>query len=320
MTRFNVVMTAPRLAPPAVEVLEAAGCAIHYMPPYPTAAAVAERAGAVRADAILSRQGPVDAAGMAASARLRIVARHGVGVDDVDLAAAAARGILVTRAPGSNTMAVAEHAMALILALTKNLPGLSAHVAAGHWREGAPAVRDLAGARLGLIGFGAIGQAMARLGAAFGMTAFAFDPAAPASAFAAVTRCDTLATLLPQADILSLHCPLNPATHHLIDAAALAALPAGALVINTARGGIVDEAALHAALESGHIAGAGLDVTEAEPPAADNPLRRHPRAILTPHLAGVTPGALIRMGVMAAECIATVLTGGIVPADRIVHP
>ena len=310
MPRFNVVMTAPRLAGPAVAVLEAADCTIHYMPAYPSAAEVAALVRATRADAVLTRQGPVLAEAMAASPNLRVVARHGVGVDDVDQAAAAAHGVVVTRAPGSNTAGVVEHTMAMILALAKQLRPIGAHLAAGHWREGSAPVRDIAGMRLGIVGFGSIGQAVATLAEAFGMS---------------VAHCrrpgdGALAALLPRSDVLSLHCPYTPQTHHLIDAAALAALPAGAFVVNTARGGLIDEAALVAALDGGHIAGAALDVFEGEPPSGAHPLRNHPLAIVTPHVAGTTPRSLVAMGVMAAECIAAVLTGAKVPDGRIVPP
>ncbi len=311
MARFNVVMTAPRLAEEAVAVLEQAGCAVHYMPAYPSAAAVAQRVREVAADAVLSRQGPVMAAAMDASDRLRVVARHGVGVDDVDLAAAAARGIVVTRAPGSNTPAVAEHAMAMILALVKQLRPVGEALALGGWREGMPPVRDVAGLRLGLLGHGSIGQAVGRLAAAFGMVVTAYDPAQPGV---------SLPALLHRSDVLSLHCPYMPATHHVIDAAALAALPRGSFMVNTARGGLIDEAALLAALDTNHLAGAALDVFEIEPPPADDPLRRHPRVIATAHMAGTTPRSLVAMGLMAAECIAAVLTGAPVPAGRTVHP
>ena len=312
MPRFNVVMTAPRLAAPAVAVLEQAGCHIHYMPSYPSAEAVAEAVRACQAEAVLTRQGPVMAVAMDASPNLRVIARHGVGVDDVDLAAAASRGIVVTRAPGSNTPAVAEHAMAMVLALAKQLRPLGAVLASGGWRDGAPPVRDIAGLRLGLVGFGAIGQAVSRLATAFSMVVAHHDPTQPGSL--------AFADLLPGSDVLSLHCPYGAATHHLVDAAALAALPPGAFVINTARGGLVDEAALLRALDSGHIAGAALDVFEGEPPAAGHGLRDHPRAIVTPHVAGATPRSLVAMGVMAAECIVAVLTGAAVPAGRTVQP
>ena len=312
MARFNVVMTAPRLAAEAVAVLEQADCAIHYMPAYPSADAVTALVSACAADAVLTRQGPVTEAAMNASAKLRVVARHGVGVDDVDLAAAAARGILVTRAPASNTPAVAEHTMAMILALAKQLRPVGAALAAGAWREGAPPVRDIAGLRLGLVGDGSIGRAVAPLAKAFGMVVTVCGPAGRGGRI--------LADILPTTDVLSLHCPYTVATHHMIDAAALAAMPSGAFVVNTARGGLVDEDALLAALESGHIAGAALDVFEQEPPPASHPLRNHPRAIVTAHMAGTTPRSLVAMGVMAAECIAAVLTGQPVPAGRTVQP
>jgi D-3-phosphoglycerate dehydrogenase len=313
---FDVVMTAPELAAPAVALLDALGCRIHYMPPYPSAAQVGERVAAVQAHAILCRQGRIDGAVMDASARLRIVARHGVGVDEVDVAAAISRGMLVTRAPGSNTAAVAEHTLAMILALLKNFGPLGKTVGAGGWR-GTTRVRDAAGLRLGILGFGAIGQAVAGLAAAFGMRVTVYDPAGCVTRVGAL-RVESLAALLAQSDVLSIHCPLLPQTRHLIDDAALAALPPGALVINTARGGIVDEGALVRALARGHVSGAALDVFENEPPPADHPLRAHPSVIVTPHVAGVTPRALEGMGVMAAECIVAALTGAEIPAERIV--
>ncbi len=314
---MNVIMTAPRLAPAAVASIEAAGAALHYMAPFPSAAEVAALAAKVQPVAVLSRQGPVTAAVMDAAPGLRVIARHGVGVDDVDVAEAQRRGIVVTRAPGSNTQAVAEHTMALLLALAKDLPLLSAEVAGGAWRKAETKVRDVAGLRLGLVGCGAIGQAVARLAAAFGMSIAAHDPALPDGA--GIEAVAGLHALLARSDVLSLHLPLLPATRRLIGAAELAALPRGAIVLNTARGGLIDEAALLAALEAGHLAGAGLDVFEDEPPPGDHPLRRHSRVICTPHVAGVTDGSLVNMGVMAAECIVAVLRGDPVPPERLVR-
>ena len=311
---MHVIMTAPRLAPPAVALIEGAGATVHYMQPYPPAGDVAALAARVGAVAILSRQGPVTAAVMDAAPSLKIVARHGVGVDDVDVAEAVRRGIIVTRAPGSNSQAVAEHTMALLLALAKNLPGLSAGVAAGGWRGADAKVRDIAGMRLGLLGCGAIGRAVAGLAGAFGMAAAAFDP--HGADVPGVARVPSLRALLAVSDVLSLHLPLSPATRHIIGAAELALLPPGAIVINTARGGLVDEDALLGAIEAGHVAGAGLDVFEDEPPRPGHPLRRHVSVIATPHVAGVTDQSLVNMGVMAAECIVAVLQGRPVPAGR----
>ncbi len=313
---MDVVMTAPRLAQPAAALLEAAGARIHYMAPFPRASEVAALAGQVGAVAILSRQGPVTAEVMEAAPALRVVARHGVGVDDVDVLEASKRGIVVTRAPGSNTQAVAEHTLALILALAKNLPGFSAQVAAGAWRGAADKGRDIAGLRLGLLGCGAIGRATARLAGAFGMEVAGYDPVSPPAG--AIAPVASLAALLPATDVLSLHLPYSAETRHVIGAAELALLPAGATVINTARGGLIDEDALLAAIQAGHIAGAGLDVFEDEPPAHGHKLRGHPKVIATPHVAGVTDGSLVNMGVMAAECIVAVLQGRPVPEGRLV--
>ena len=315
---MNVLMTAPRLAPQAVALLEAAGARIHYMDPFPAAAAVAAHAGAIDAVAILSRQGPVEAAAMDAAPNLRIIARHGVGVDDVDVAEADRRGILVTRSPGSNTRAVAEHTLALILALAKDLPRLSAGVAAGGWRGAATMVRDIHGLRLGLVGCGGIGQAVAHLAAGFGMEVTAYTPSS--RDLGGIRRAPDLRTLLASSDVLSLHLPLLPSTRGLIGPAELALLPRGAILVNTSRGGLVDEAGLLEALDSGQVAAAGLDVTAPEPPTPDDPLRRHPGVLLTPHVAGVTADSMVAMGVMAAECIAAVLQGRPVPPDRLVRP
>lgn len=317
MARCNVIMTAPRLAAPAVAILERAGCAIHYTEPYPSGAVLGELAARVGAEAILSRQGQVNAVAIAGSPRLKIVARHGVGVDEVDLAAAAARGVIVTNAPGSNTRAVAEHTIAVLLALAKRIRPFGLAVAAGEWRAAAASGRDILGLRLGLLGFGGIGQAVAALARPFGMTVAAYTRG-PIAAAAGVRRAESLIALAAASDVLSVHCPLTAETRGVVDAAVLAAMPRGGFVINTARGGIVDETVLLEALDAGHVAGAALDVFATEPPPGDHPLLHHPLVLATPHVSGVTPDSLTAMGVMAAECIAAALTGAPIPPDRIV--
>jgi D-3-phosphoglycerate dehydrogenase len=319
VARFNVIMTAPRLAVPAISILERAGCGIHYTGPYPSGAVLGELAARVQADAILSRQGQVNETAIAGSPRLRIVARHGVGVDEVDLAAAAARGVIVTNAPGSNTRAVAEHTIAVVLALAKRIKPFGLAVSAGEWRGASASGRDIVGLRLGLLGFGGIGQAVAALARPFGILVAAYTRG-PIDAAFGVRRESSLLALAAASDVLSVHCPFTPQTRGCVDAAVLAAMPAGGFVVNTARGGIVDEAALLSALESGHVHGAALDVFAIEPPPATHALLRHPCVLATPHVAGVTPDSLTAMGVMAAECIAAALTGGRVPFERIVVP
>lgn len=316
--RWNVVMTAPVMAEPAERLLRDNGCAVHFMPPYPDAESVARLVAQTQADAILCRQGQVNDIVFAASPRLRIVARHGVGMDEVDVPVGRAAGVTLTNAPGSNTRQVAEHAVAMMLGIVKNLHGHSAAVASGEWRGAGGQVRDVAGLRLGLLGYGRIAREVTKLLAPWDMPVTAWDPYADAAAFTGITRVADVADLWPVSDILSIHIPRTANTNGMVDAAALAAMPKGAVVINTGRGGIVDEAALAAALDSGHISGAGLDVFDVEPPPADHPLRRHPKVLRTPHVAGVTPGSLVTMAVMAAECIVACLNGKPIPQDRVV--
>ena len=314
----TVLVNSPHLAAEGMAVLAAAGCDVHFLDAFPSPEHLAEAAARLGAAGIIARQGRITAAVMDAVPSLRIIARHGAGTDEVDLEAARARGILVTRTPGANARAVAELAVAMMLVLAKDIAALHRHVAAGGWREARMQVRDVAGMRLGLVGMGPIGQATARLAAAFGMRVSAFSRHAEDTAFRDARRAASLDALLAESDILSLHTSLTDATREMLNPRTLALLPEGALIVNTARGGLIDDAALLAALDSGHIAGAALDVTTVEPPAADHPFRRHPSVVLTPHIAGVTDGSLAQMAKDSAECVAAALTGGVVPPDRIV--
>jgi D-3-phosphoglycerate dehydrogenase len=246
---------------------------------------------------------------MDAAPDLRVIAKHGAGVDSVDLAAATSRGIEVMIAGDANAPAVAEHTIGLILALGKDIATLGARTAAGHWDRDTYAGREIAGRVLGLVGFGRIARRVAVTAAALGMKVIAL-PHHPGTVDPALAQeAASLGALLAQADIVSLHVPLTPATTGMIDAAALAAMKPGALLINTARGALVDEAALLAALASGHLGGAGLDTLAQEPPQPGHPLLSAPRVIVTPHIAASTGASLTRMGVVAARNIAAVLTG-----------
>lgn len=320
MMAANVLVTSPLLAREGVALLEAAGLAIHYMPAFPPPAAIAAEARALQAAAIIARQGHIDAAVMDASPGLRIVARHGAGTDEVDLDAARARGLLVTRTPGANARAVAEHAVALMLALIKRLHILQPLLAAGGWRRGDMWGGDAYGLRLGLVGMGPTGQHTARLAGAFGMQVAAYSRQTDPAVYTHARREESLMRLLETSDILSLHTALTPETARMINTETLARMPQGSFLVNTGRGGLVDEAAVLAALDAGRLAGAGLDVTDPEPPPPDHPFRTHPGIILTPHLAGVTAGSMAQMARDAAECVVAQLSGQPVPADRIVVP
>jgi D-3-phosphoglycerate dehydrogenase len=268
------------------------------------------------ADVILVRTRRLEPALM--TRPLRLVSKHGTGVDNVPLAAARAGGVWVTNTPGANAVAVAEHTLMLMLALAKGLPAMQAAVRAGAAPDPATRVVDLAGRRLLLVGYGATGRRVAALAAAFGMQVTVHSPRLTGTHTPEGHRiAPDLRAALPEAEVLSLHCPLTPTTRGLIGADDIARLPTGALVINTARGGLIDEAALAAAR---HLGGVGLDVTEVEPIRPDHPLRGRPNVILTPHSAGVSAGAFRRMGIDAAQNILDVLAGRPDPAKTVVAP
>lgn len=268
-----------------------------------------------QADALIVRnRSQVDAALLAAAPRLRAVGRLGVGLDNIDLPGCAARGIQVVPATGANARAVAEYVVGTLLALLRGAYAASAEVAGGEWPRAALSQGlEAHGRTLGVVGFGGIGQLTARLAAGLGMRVVACDAALPADhpawADAGATRLE-LDDLLAQADAVTLHVPLTSGTRHLLDAARIARMRPGAVLINTSRGGIVDETALAVALRGGHLGGAALDVFEQEPLSAGGPLAGAPNLILTPHIAGLTREANTRVSDMVAAGVTIALTGG----------
>jgi (S)-sulfolactate dehydrogenase len=273
------------------------------------------RAALRDADALIVRnRTQVDAALLAAAPKLRVVGRLGVGLDNVDVAACAARGVDVIPATGANAQAVAEYVIAAALLLRRGAYGATADVAAGRWPR--PALsngRELAGATLGLIGFGGIGRLTGRLGRALGMQPIGFDAQLPPSAAAwreDQTRAVTFDEVVAEADVVSLHVPLTAHTRNLIDASRIATMKPDAVLVNTSRGGIVDEAALAAALRDGRLGGAALDVFANEPLPAGSPLADCPNLLLTPHIAGVTRESNQRVSSMIAAKVAAALGAG----------
>lgn len=247
----------------------------------------------------------------AAAPNLKVVARAGVGVDNVDLPAATAHGVVVVNTPGGNTISTAEHTFGLMLALARFLPQGDASLRAGKWDRKSFVGVELRGKTLGLIGCGRIGQAIATRAQAFQMTVIGFDPYLPDEVFAKVgiAKVD-LPTLYAQSDFISLHTVLNNETRGFINAEAIAQMKDGVRILNAARGALINDADLAAALKSGKVAGAGLDVFEPEPPAADNPLIGLPNVIHTPHLAASTSDAQIVVALEAAELVRDFLLKG----------
>lgn len=255
--------------------------------------------------AIIARYGRISERVMEASAKLRVVSKHGTGIDTIDSEAAKRRGIAVKAATGANAPAVAEHTWALILACAKNVPALDVRMHAGHWDKATHKSLELRGRTLGLVGFGAIGARVAAVGIAMGMTVIAHDPFAKAAPEGVDLL--PLADVIAAADVLSLHCPLTKDNANMLNAATLATMRPGAIVVNTARGGLIDEAALEAALRSGALLAAGLDSFQVEPFALDHAFTRVPNAILSPHIGGVTSDAYVGMGTAAAQNVLAVL-------------
>ncbi len=241
--------------------------------------------------------------------QLKVVGRAGVGVDNIDLDAARRHGVIVVNAPQSVTFAVAELALGLMLALARHVPAATASMRQGVWNKKALKGSELAGKTLGIVGTGRIGAALAERARALGMTVVGYDSLVPPDQIAALgIEPVDFETLLARTEYLSLHVPLTDETRGMIGAAQLSQLPAGARVISTARGGVVDEAALLEALDSGHLAGAALDVFEQEPPGATE-LILHPNVITTPHLGAQTEEAQIRAATDIAEEVLAALRG-----------
>ena len=317
----TILVTGPDLDPGAVKLMKDHGFEAVHTPPYADSAVIAEHLVRSRAEGIVSRMGRLDASVMDAAPWLRVISKHGVGVDNIDVAAASRRGIPVLVATGANAVSVAEHAVALMLATVKRVLPLDAGLRAGRWEKPGFLGRELLGARLGLVGMGAIAQATGRIAAGLGLKLYGHDPFAPDAAFEAIgaTRCAGFEDLLAQSDVLSLHCPLNDQTRGLLNAGAIGRMPEGSYVVNTARGGLIDEDALLAAIACGQLAGAGLDTFAVEPPAPDHPFFAEPRIVLTPHIGGVTRQAGARVGVDAVRGILQILEGRPVAPERIVN-
>lgn len=308
MSERPLVVVSQAIHPAGMAILEAhARVVVPADPSEETVLAIG-----AEAEAILIRTRPILTEALLASLkRLRCVARYGVGLDNVDLAAATRLGLPVLHAPGLNANAVAEHTLMLMLAVIKCLLPQDAALRRGAWADlRARGIGELRGLTLGIIGVGNIGRRVAHLARAFGMEALGYDPYLSAEELEARgARKVELPDLLRRADIVSLHCPLTPETRHLLGREAFALMKEGVVVINTSRGGTVDQAALLEALERGKVAGAGLDVFDPEPPEADNPLFALDRVVLTPHVAGVSERANRAIATQVSTDIVRVLRG-----------
>lgn len=264
-----------------------------------------------RADGLIVRSGTqVDADLLAHAPELKVVVRAGVGVDNIDLDACTARGIVVMNAPDGNTVSTAELAFGLILALARHIPRADASMRAGRWDRKQFMGMELHGKTLGIIGMGRVGRALAERARAFGMAVVAFDPFVPERAARHLGLVSQVDDVYAKADILSLHALVVPETQGMINAAAIEKMKPGVLIVNTARGKLINGADLATALRSGQVGGAAIDVYDVEPPPPDHPLAGLDNVILIPHLGASTSEAQAAVGIQAAEQVINYLIDG----------
>ena len=284
-----------------------------------------ETSGCLKEDELIARIADLDALvirsatkvtakALAAATRLKVIGRAGVGVDNVNVEAATERGIVVMNTPGGNTISTAEHTFSLLLSLARKIPQAHASMVSGKWDRKSFEGTELCGKTLGIVGMGRIGGEVARRAIAFGMSVIAFDPYLVQSRARSlqVELADDLAALLGRADFITVHMPMTAETKNILNAKTLAQCKPGVRIINCARGGLVEEAALLEALKSGQVGGAALDVYEKEPPADDLPFRALPNVVLTPHLGASTSEAQESVGVEIAQAVSEFLLNGII--------
>jgi len=257
--------------------------------------------------AIIVRYSKVGAAAMDAAPSLRVISKHGSGTDTIDKLAAEARGIKVVAAVGANAAAVAEQALALLLACAKSVVTLNERMHAGNWDKATHKSVELEGRTVGVIGLGAIGLRFAKVADALGMHVLGFDPYA--KNLPTYIQPVELETLWRESDAISLHCPLTADNAKLLNERTLGNCKQGVIVVNTARGGLIDEPALLAAVRSGRVGGAGLDSFAVEPMSAPHPFHGEARIVLSPHIGGVTSDAYVKMGIAAANNALAVING-----------
>ena len=318
---MRIAVTTTKLHQDALAMLRASGAELRILPQEETAEATEAALRAFDPHGLISRSVRLTGAAIEAAASLRVIAKTGVGVDNIDLEAATRRGIPVLSNTGANARSVAEHALGLMLALARNTHRHDAAMRAGRWSRSDFPAFELRGRHLGLVGFGHSAQHLAAMATALGMTVSTYAPrfrhGAPTLPVEGAT---SFADLLRRADIVSLHCPLTDQTRGMMDKAAFATMPRGGWLVNVSRGAVVDEAALLDALGSGQLGRAALDVHASEPMPQTHPLFAMDTVVLTPHVAGATRESMARAHVAAASNLLAMLEGRVPKGATVVNP
>lgn len=320
-TTHRIFVTGPGLAEEPRAFLQDEGCDVRTGQYGDGPAAIAASLVEFNPHALIVRAGKITRDVIDAAPGLRVICKHGVGTDTIDIAAAAERGIPVAHTADANSHCVAEHGLALLLAMLRRIAAYDARMRQGRFEKKGYEGVEFCCKTLGLVGFGRSARRLAELTVPFGVRTIAYHPSGMAGEQEGSTvKVGSIAELLSSADIVSLHCPLTPETHHMIDEHAIGLMKPGAYLVNTARGGLVDEADLVRALREGRLAGAALDVFESEPLSADSPLLALDSVLLSPHVAGVSDASTRAMGMESAHIVLAVLRGGMPPADALVSP
>ncbi|MDU8360083.1 hydroxyacid dehydrogenase [Pseudomonas syringae group sp. J309-1] len=316
---YTILVTAERLAPAGLDILTQRGCRVLFVRAGHEVADIERLMASEPIDAVISRTFELSEQAIAACPTLKVISKHGVGVSNIHVAAASARGIPVYVTPGANAQSVCEMTLGLMFAAARKVSWMDSEIRAGRWSRAQDGL-ELSGRTLGLVGFGQVARKVATVCQALGMPVRVYDPfLKDDSDLQGAVAVDSLAALLSESHVLSLHVPLTAQTANLIGAAELAMLPVGAVLINTARGEVVDEAALVDALRSGQLYAAGLDTMAIEPLPSNSPLLHLDNVVLTPHVGGSTPAALAAMARDAATNVLGFLDGKPVPRTSCVN-
>ncbi|MCD5973090.1 hydroxyacid dehydrogenase [Pseudomonas quasicaspiana] len=316
---YTILVTAERLAPAGLDTLTQRGCRVLFVRAGQEVADIERLMASEPIDAVISRTFELSEQAIAACPTLKVISKHGVGVSNIHVAAASARGIPVYVTPGANAQSVCEMTLGLMFAAARKVSWMDSEIRAGRWSRAQDGL-ELSGRTLGLVGFGQVARKVATVCQALGMPVRVYDPfLKDDSDLQGAVAVDSLAALLSESHVLSLHVPLTAQTRNLIGAAELAMLPVGAVLINTARGEVVDETALVDALRSGQLYAAGLDTMAIEPLPSNSPLLHLDNVVLTPHVGGSTPAALAAMARDAATNVLGFLDGKPVPRTSCVN-
>jgi D-3-phosphoglycerate dehydrogenase len=317
----KIMITGPELHPAATKVIQERGYEAIYVPPYTPPETLIAMVSEHDPSGILVRMGQITEEVISACTSLKVLSKHGVGVDNIDLKAASKRGIPVINAIGANAKSVAEHGITLMLMAIKKSLILDASIREGKWIKPQFSGTEVSGKTLGLIGFGTIARHMGKIALGLEMNVQAYDPFVADETFteAGITRKNEIESILKDSDVVSLHCPLTKETSQLINEERINLMKPGAIIVNTARGGLIDESALEKALLDGRISAAGLDTFTVEPPPKDHPFFKLPNIVVSPHVGGVTDEAAARVGVDAVLGIIRILENEGIDPFRIVN-